>query len=368
MTGKGNEKIAVLGAGSWGATLACLFAAAGCPVKLWTRDEEKASKMQKQHRLERPIEVDLPALVECTADLAGALDDAAIIVVACPSQTLRDLTRRVATVFSRHNVTASEAVLAPQARSGSEKRACEAKSSGFCDHPQTPVLVSAVKGIELQSLKRMSQVIEDELPGFPICALSGPNLAPEIVRGLPCASVVASQAPDVAQFVQSILSQKKFRLYTNDDLIGVELGGSLKNVIAIAAGVTDGLKLGYNAKAALLTRGLAEMTRLAVAMGGQPKTLAGLAGMGDLLATCAGPVSRNYQLGAYLAEGFSLQAALLKVGAAVEGIPTTEAVCELSKQLKLELPIADRVQATLNGKTTPEGAIMTLMGRPLVSE
>jgi glycerol-3-phosphate dehydrogenase (NAD(P)+) len=188
------------------------------------------------------------------------------------------------------------------------------------------------------------------------------------VRGLPAASVIASANATTASAIQNELSIPKFRLYTNNDMIGVELGGTLKNVIAIAAGGADGLKLGSNAKAALLTRGLAEMTRLAVAMGAKPLTLAGLAGMGDLLATCETTTSRNYRLGNEFVKGKSLPDIFAEIGAVVEGVPTARAVCELSKRLKIDMPIAQQVDDGLSGKTSAEGAIMTLMSRPLGSE
>ena len=214
----------------------------------------------------------------------------------------------------------------------------------------------------------MSEVLAQELPNFETCVLSGPNLAKEILQGLPAATVIASNNMAAATQVQKILSVPKFRLYTNTDVIGVELGGTLKNVIAIAAGCADGLALGSNAKAALITRGLAEISRLAVSMGAKPSTLAGLAGMGDLLATCTSPLSRNYHLGAELAQGKSLQSILKETGAVIEGITTAQAVCNLGQTLNIELPIAKLVQACLDSSLSPSEAIMTLMNRPLISE
>jgi glycerol-3-phosphate dehydrogenase (NAD(P)+) len=231
-----------------------------------------------------------------------------------------------------------------------------------------PLLVSAVKGIELDSLKRMSEIIEEELPGLELCVLSGPNLAKEILQDLPTAAVIASKNASAASLVQKYLSVPKFRLYTNTDVIGVELGGTLKNVIAIAAGCADGLNLGANAKAALITRGLSEISRLAVFLGAKPTTLAGLAGMGDLLATCASPLSRNYHLGLEMAKGKSLQSILKETGAVIEGITTTTAICKISQNLNIELPIAKLVQAFLDGSLSPSEAIMALMNRPLISE
>ncbi len=185
---------------------------------------------------------------------------------------------------------------------------------------------------------------------------------------MPAASVVASSDLELARALQETLSVSKFRVYANDDLVGCELGGTFKNIIAIAAGSCDGLGLGINAKAALLTRGLAEMTRLAVRLGAKPTTLAGLAGMGDLFATCGSPLSRNYRVGYELVRGKPLDQILTQLGAVAEGVTTAAAVCELSKRLGLELPIAEQVESTLKGNNTPAGAIMALLSRPLASE
>jgi glycerol-3-phosphate dehydrogenase (NAD(P)+) len=214
----------------------------------------------------------------------------------------------------------------------------------------------------------MSEVIEEVIPGYTVASLSGPNLASEILGGKPACAVIGCHWLDQAAWLQGRLSLPNLRLYSNSDIIGVELGGTLKNVIAIAAGVSDGLGLGANSKAALLTRGLAEITRLAVRLGAKPLTMSGLAGMGDLLATAAGPQSRNYKLGLELAGGGTTDGILKEMEVAVEGVPTTYAVCELSKRLGLELPIAAQFEATLKGKSSPEEAIMALMTRPLSAE
>ncbi|HEY9786527.1 MAG TPA: NAD(P)H-dependent glycerol-3-phosphate dehydrogenase [Candidatus Obscuribacterales bacterium] len=333
-----SAQIVVIGSGSWGSTLAWLFSTAGKRVRLWTRNEAKAEAIRKTGMVEGPLRVGLPKSVEICCDLPAALSGADIVILACTSQSMREVSGNLAAAWALD------------------------ASAG-----KRTILVSAVKGLELHSFKRMSEVLEELLPGFPVCALSGPNLADEILRGLPAASVVASKPPHLYS-VQKALSTSRFRLYANTDIVGVELGGSLKNIIAVAAGISDGLNLGDNAKAALLTRGIAEMSRLAVAMGAQSSTLAGLAGMGDLFATCASANSRNHRLGIALAKGQSCEDALRELGAVAEGVPTTHAVCELSQSMKLELPIAQIVEETLEGKTTPERAIMTLMARPLASE
>ncbi|MDR3614845.1 MAG: NAD(P)-dependent glycerol-3-phosphate dehydrogenase [Candidatus Obscuribacterales bacterium] len=331
-------KLAVLGAGSWGATLARTFASAGRNVHLYTRDDDKAEFINSHHLITKPITVDIPENVLASSDLASVVEGARILVFCCTSQSVRELATKVQEILS-----------------GLEQKF-------------KPIIVSAVKGLELSTLYRMSEVILDVIPDIDVCCLSGPNLASEILRGLPAAAVIASSNQATASIIQKELSISKFRLYTNADMIGVEFGGTTKNVIAIAAGASDGLNLGANAKAALLTRGLAEMTRLSVAMGAKPLTLAGLAGIGDLLATCDGAASRNYRLGNLFVKGKALEDIFAEIGAAIEGVPTAKAICELSQRLNIDLPIATQVQAALSGKTSPEGAIMTLMSRPLASE
>lgn len=333
-----RENIVVLGAGTWGMTLTRLLANAGKSVTLYTRNKDKADSLKKTRKMEKPVAIEINGEVVITSDLSEAIAKASIIIICCTSQSMRSLCEDLAPHFS-------------------------SRTQG-----KKPVLVSAVKGLELDSLKRMSEVISELIPGTNVCSLSGPNLAEEILAGLPTAAVVASQDFATAASVQKLLSVPRFRIYSNGDIIGVELGGTLKNVIAIAAGGSDGLSLGANAKAALLTRGLAEMTRLSSYMGAKSNTLSGLAGMGDLIATCAGPTSRNYRLGMELARGKKLAQVKEEVGAVIEGIPTTAAVCELSKRLGVELPIADLVQTTLLGEIEPEKAIMALMARPLASE
>lgn len=334
--GANSAHLSIFGAGSWGLTLAWLFGNAGHDVILYTRSAEKAKRLAAERSISEPVKVDLPASVKVTCDLKEACAPERLLILACTSQTVRELSCAI------HDVLP-----------GSGK---------------PTVVVSAVKGLELGSLKRMSEVISESIPNANVCALSGPNLADEILLGMPAATVVSCQEAEVATSVQAVLSSKKFRVYTNPDIIGVELGGSLKNIIAIAAGVLDGLKLGANSKAALLTRGLAEMTRLSVTLGGENATLAGLAGMGDLFATSSAVSSRNYRLGRALAKGATAKEAQAALGVVAEGVSTTFAVCELAKRLNLDLPIASAVESMLLGKTTPEGAIMTLMSRPPVAE
>ncbi len=333
--GGGQEKIAIIGAGSWGATLANLFARNGKSVSLWSHTPGKAENLRVTRVLEKPFRVEFPENLAITGNLDEALSGAPVILLCCPAQAMREVAGRLA---------------------------------GHVDEAAGPVLVSAAKGLELHTFKRMTEVLRETLPELPRCSLSGPNLAKEVLLNMPSAAVVSCENSNVAHRVQQMLSVSTFRVYTNDDVVGVELGGALKNVVAIAAGAVNGLKLGDNARAALLTRGLAEMTRLAVSLGARPTTLMGLSGMGDLVATCYSSLSRNYSLGFDMAQGVSFQEAQARAGAVVEGVTTTYAVCELSSKLSIEMPIAEQVAAALRGETTPKGAIMTLMARPLSSE
>jgi glycerol-3-phosphate dehydrogenase (NAD(P)+) len=338
-----KRSVTILGAGSWGLTLAHLWCHSGRPVKVYCRNHAGALKLTTTRLMEKPRAHHIPSEVVITSSLDEALSDTDLVVFACNSQSMRELATAVAA-----------SLLNSAAGSKTDK--------------SLPVLVSATKGLELGTQMRMSEILTAVVPGCGVASLSGPNLADEVLGGLPTASVVASADINLARSLQSQLSAPKFRVYASDDPVGIELGGTLKNVIAIAAGACDGLSLGVNAKASLLTRGLAEITRLAVRLGAKPQTMAGLAGMGDLFATCSGPLSRNYRVGFELARGKALSLILEELGSVAEGVPTAEAVCELSKRLGLELPIAEQVESTLKGNSTPAGAIMALLSRPLASE
>jgi glycerol-3-phosphate dehydrogenase (NAD(P)+) len=338
-----SAKIAIIGAGTWGATLARTLATCRKRVSLYTRHAAKADLINLNHAIEQPFSISIPANVIASSNLGETVAGAGIILLCSPSSSVRQLSQEIAEALSE-------------------------KKAGFTSAKHQPIIVSAVKGLELKTLSRMSEVVKQIMPDLQVCCLSGPNLANEILRDLPAASVIACENIAVAEKIQNELSSANFRIYTNSDLIGVELGGTLKNVIAIACGCCDGLRLGSNAKAALITRGLAEMTRLAVALGARPLTLSGLAGMGDLIATCDGTSSRNYRLGYEFAAGKPLKQILVEVGAVVEGVNTASAVCELSKREKIDMPIANQVDDALTGKTSPQGAIMSLLSRPLASE
>jgi glycerol-3-phosphate dehydrogenase (NAD(P)+) len=326
--------LAVLGAGSWGTALAMHLARAGHPVRLWARDEQVARAINEQRLNPTYLPgLTLPAGVSATAELAEALAGADTVFVVIPSAYCRAVYRRAA------------GLLAPGA-----------------------ALVSATKGLEMDSLCRMTEVAASEAPGHPLAVLSGPSFAREVAQGQPTTVVVASAEPHVAEVVQRAVSGRTFRAYTSDDLAGVELAGALKNVIAIAAGILDGLGYGHNTAAALITRGLAEITRLAVALGGRADTLAGLAGLGDLVLTCTGALSRNRELGRALGTGRSLEEATRSTHMVAEGVRTTLAACALAGRAGVEMPIATQMKAVLYEGKPPRVALEDLMLRSLKRE
>jgi len=324
------SRVAVVGAGSWGTALAVHLAASGHDVTLWARSAELVSEMRA--RRANPVylaDVSFPASLTVTTDLADAVRVAPLIVMAVPS----------------HGLRAVAAAMAPGMDAGA-------------------VVVSAVKGIEAGRLLRMSEVLHDCLPrAGDVAVLSGPSFAWELAARRPTAVVVAAAKPDTVTLVQAEFRTPWMRLYGSHDLIGVEVGGALKNTMAIAAGVTEGLGQGPNAQAALITRGLAELTRLAVAMGGQRETLAGLAGLGDLVLTCTGGLSRNRHVGIELARGRSLADIVAATKMVAEGVRTTEAALQLGARYGVELPITEQMAAVLAGHIDAPEAVRQLMGR-----
>ena len=325
-----TQRIGVLGSGSWGTALAVHLARTGHDERLWARDAALSSAMASTRENTPYLPgITLPDVITPTSDLRAALDGVEFVVIAVPSHGVR----AVARAANPHL-------------------------------PQACVIVSATKGLEEGSVLRMSQVLREELTDAgEIIALSGPSFALELARSLPTALVAAGQSPAVVESVMAHFGSPALRLYGSSDVIGVELGGALKNVIAIAAGVVEGLGLGHNALAALITRGLAELSRLAVALGGQRDTMAGLAGLGDLVLTCTGDLSRNRRVGLELARGQSLAEILAGTRMVAEGVRTTEAALELSAKHGIELPIAREMSDVLAGRTEPKTAIRNLMGR-----
>jgi glycerol-3-phosphate dehydrogenase (NAD(P)+) len=330
-----SERIAILGAGSWGTALAVHCGRVGHDVRLWGRDaglmDEIARTRENAGYLPK---VRLGDNVAATASLEQALADAPIVIAAVPSHGMRHVLQRAAPLLS-----------------------------------QAAVLVSATKGLETDSLDRMSQLMKEEIgAGHPIAVLSGPSFALEVARGLPTAVVVASADATAATRVQDSLKGPTLRLYASDDVTGVEFGGALKNVIAIAAGVVEGLGIGHNAMAALITRGLVEMSRLACAEGSRRETLAGLSGLGDLVLTCTGDLSRNRRVGIELGRGRALREILSETKMVAEGVRTTGAALALGARHGVELPLAAQMSAVLEGKTTAREAVEVLMLRPQRSE
>lgn len=327
-------RAAVLGAGSWGTALANLLAGRGLKVRIWSHSPEVAEQINAQRENRVYLEgIPLKAGLRATTELAEALDGAAAVVCATPSHIAREVLERAK----------------PDVGDGA-------------------LLVNAAKGIEVATLLTLSGVIRSVLPSATAVTLSGPSFAREVAQGHPTAVVAASDVPEAARRVQTLFSTARFRVYTNDDLIGVELAGSLKNIIALAAGVVEGLEYGHNTRAALLTRALAEITRLGVAMGARARTFAGLAGMGDLILTCTGGLSRNRAVGLQLARGRPLAEVLQGMRMVAEGVNTTKAALRLAGRHDVEVPIIQEVHAFLFEGKSPDQAVEDLMVRKLKPE
>lgn len=329
-------KLTVLGAGCWGLTLAWLLTDNFEKVCVWGREVDISDELRNQKRTSKPIEIQLKDKVEITSDLEDAVKDADIILLVVATSGIRDVCNKLAKIGLKDN----------------------------------QVLVNTSKGLELPSLMRMSEVMKEELPEANLAILSGPTLAKEVLMGCPTAASVACEGkPEVAKFLQEKLTvPSKFRLYTNDDVIGLELGGSLKNVIAIASGFAHAMKLGDNCRGALLTRGMAEVTRVSVALGAKPATLYGLSGMGDLIATCSSPMSRNFTVGSMLGQGKKIDDILKELGSVAEGVKTSKAVCELAKKLNIEVPISEAIYEAVYTDITPQELLDKLMNRKLKGE
>jgi glycerol-3-phosphate dehydrogenase (NAD(P)+) len=331
------KNLAIIGAGSWGTALAIVLAPRFARIRLWVYETDLAARMY----VSRENDVYLPGFqlashVEVTSDLTAALEGADLVLSVMPSHLVRPLYKQMVPYLD-----------------------------------ESMLFVSATKGLENGTLLRASEVIGELLrPKMRprMAVISGPTFAKEVARFEPTALVVASSEREVADRVQAAFSGHTFRLYTSQDTIGVEIGGSIKNVVAIGAGVLHGMGLGHNPMAALITRGLAEMTRLAVAMGGQPLTLAGLAGLGDLVLTCNGDLSRNRTVGVELAHGRKLEEIVSSMKMVAEGIKTTNAAVDLAKRYSVEMPISEQMFQVLNFGVSPREAIQRLMERSLKGE
>jgi glycerol-3-phosphate dehydrogenase (NAD(P)+) len=326
-------RVAVVGAGSWGTTVAG-FTAVNTPTRLWAREPELADTINTRHENDRYLAgFSLPDVLRATHDIEEAVGDADVVVMAVPSHGFRDVLRQAA----------------PHIR------------------PWVPV-VSLSKGLEAGTLKRMSEVVHDELPGHPVAVLTGPNLAREIIAGQPAASVVAIPDDVIAAELQRIFATSRLRIYTNPDVVGCELSGVVKNVIAIAAGMAEGMGFGDNTRATLITRGLAEMSRLGVALGADPLTFSGLAGMGDLIATCSSRQSRNNTVGLQLGQGHTIEEITSAMNMVAEGVKSSPSVQLLARQHGVEMPITDQVVAVCHEGKSAADALRSVMAREQKAE
>ncbi len=329
-----TQRITVVGDGSWGTTLAIYLANLGHPVTLWSAFPSHVRYMEKKQINEKFLPgVPLPKNIEISGNLALAVTPARILVLAVPSQYLRGVLKKMARMDLKDKI-----------------------------------VLSVVKGIDPSSLQRMSEVIAEELGKIKLAVLSGPTIASEVVHRIPTTAVIASRHQGVAQKLQKIFHSESFRIYRNTDVVGVEMGGSLKNIIAIACGVCDGLGYGSNTKAAILTRGLVEMSRLGCALGARARTFAGLAGLGDLVTTCVSPQSRNRSVGEELGRGRSIKDILGTMDMVAQGVVTAKAVHKLSRKMKISMPITQEVYRVIYQKKNPRQAVNDLMTRQLKAE
>ena len=332
-----TPRVVIVGTTTWGTTLGIILARNNVSVKLLARTQAEADELNSSRRNARFLpRVSFPDSLEATSDIEAAISVADLVIIAVPSHRLRDNIRCI--------------------------------RDSLC--PETTIL-SATKGLEIPAGKRMSEVLVEELPSHfhsNICVLSGPNLAQEIIEGKPSSTVIACPDVSKAELAQSALMSNSFRVYTSDDVIGVELGGALKNIIGLGAGIADGMGAGENGKSAFITRGLAEITRLGIAAGAQPLTFAGLAGLGDLIATCTSRLSRNRYVGEQLARGRTWPQIQQSMDNVAEGVNATSAALAMASRLDVEMPIAEITYRVLFDGLSPREAAAELMERPARSE
>ena len=321
--------IAVLGAGSWGTALAVVLTRSGAAVTLWGRDAEAIERMRGTRRNSRYLpDLELPAALALSADLASCMRAAQVLLIVTPSHAFADLIQRIAP----HVAT----------------------STG---------IAWATKGFDPASGRFLHEIVAAHLPGTPAAIVTGPSFAREVAQGLPTAVTVHSTDANFAQQIAHLLHSSHFRAYTGSDVVGAELGGAMKNVLAVATGVADGMNLGLNARAGMITRGLNEMLRLGAALGARAETLMGLAGLGDLVLTCTGDLSRNRRLGLALGRGVALKQAVAEIGQVVESVETADTVMRLAQRYALDLPIAHGVQRVLREEITPAEGLRELLAR-----
>ena len=323
------SSVAVLGAGSWGTALAAVLARNGVPTTLWGRDPDAIARMAATRRNARYLpDLELPSTLALSADLAATVRTANVVLIVTPSHAFAGLLDDIAPHF-----------------------------------PQGAGLAWATKGFDPPSGRFLHEIAAQRLPDAPTAIVTGPSFAREVAQGLPTAVTVHSATADFAQAVANLLHAPHFRAYTGADMIGAELGGAMKNVLAVATGVADGMNLGLNARAGLITRGLNEMLRLGAALGARAETLMGLAGLGDLVLTCTGDLSRNRRLGLALGRGIGLKKAVAEIGQVVESVETADTIVRLAQAHKLDLPIASGVQRVLREEITPTEGLRELLAR-----
>jgi len=327
-----NRSVAVIGGGSWGTALAMVLANNGNYVEIYTRRENQRDEINKQHTNQKYLpDVKLPELISANTDLKSVVEDKLYVVLVVPSHVMRETAQKIRPFINNDTI-----------------------------------IVHATKGLEVNTYKRMSEVIQDELPEHPkerILVLSGPSHAEEVSRFSPTTVVIAGTDLLMTEKAQDLFINSSFRVYTNNDLVGVEIAGSLKNIIALGAGLSDGLGFGDNAKAALITRGLAEITRLGLELGANPLTFLGLAGVGDLVVTCTSKHSRNWKAGYQLGKGEKLTTVLEMMGMVVEGVKTTKVAYDLTQEYHVKMPITSELFQVLFQNKSPKQAVEDLMGR-----
>ena len=326
--------VSVLGSGSWGTALAAVLARNDVPTTLWGRNPAAIEEMQTTRRNTRYLpELELPAALRCTHNLDEAVRSAQVLLIVTPSHAFGELIERIA--------------------------ACVAPDAG---------VAWATKGFDPASGRFLHEIVAERLPGVPAAIVTGPSFAREVAQDLPTAVTVHSADPAFAQKMADLLHSARFRAYTGSDMIGAELGGAMKNVLAVATGVADGMRLGLNARAGMITRGLNEMLRLGAAIGARAETLMGLAGLGDLVLTCTGDLSRNRRLGLALGRGVGLRQAVAEIGQVVESIETVDTVMRLAARHGIELPISQGVQRVLHEEITPKEGLRQLLAREQKAE
>lgn len=323
------KRVSVIGAGSWGTALAVLLAHNGHEVTIWSHDPYEIEMLStKREQADKLPGVKLPENVKVSSDMEESLKDMDVVVMAVPSPVVRSVAKQ----------------MAPSISDGQ-------------------IIVNVAKGIEDETYMTLTDIIEEEIPNAEVCVLSGPSHAEEVGRGIPTTVVVGSKKKEVAELLQDVFMNEVFRVYTNPDIIGIELGGALKNVIALAAGTTDGLGFGDNTKAALMTRGIAELTRLGVALGGKPETFSGLTGIGDLIVTCTSVHSRNRKAGYLIGQGMTADEAMKEVKMVVEGVYSAKAALGLAKKYGVSVPIVEAVNKVLFENADPREEVSNLLLR-----